>query len=637
MCGIAGLLAAHSDTPIDAALLQRMTDSISHRGPDAEGMHREPGVGLGHRRLSIIDRVGGAQPLWNEDRSVVVVYNGEIYNFPELVTELTAAGHRFETHSDTEVIVHAWEQWGEDCVLRFRGMFAFALWDRNRRALFLARDRLGIKPLYYAWLDDDTLIFGSELKALMVHPGLKRDIEPQAVEQYFAYGYIPDPHTILRQARKLPPGHCLLLRNGERSAQPRRYWDAEFTADGPSDPDQAADELTERLREAVRIRLVAEVPLGAFLSGGVDSSGVVALMAGLSEDPVETCSITFADARFNEGDYARQVADRYHTRHHAHQVEPADFSLLEQLAGIYDEPYADSSALPTYRLCEQARRHVTVALSGDGGDETLAGYRRYRFHLYEERLRNLLPHGLRGPLFGALGSIYPKLDWAPRVLRAKSTLQGMSRDSVEGFFHSISVLGDPLRSRLFSADFRRDLQGYRASEVMREHVRNAPTDDPLAMVQYLDLKTWLPGDILTKVDRASMAHGLEVRVPILDHQLVEWMCRLPADMKLRGREGKYLLKKALQPHLSDDILYRPKMGFSMPIADWFRGPLSGLLRERLLGEGDAAAPGLGDSGVFDMAFVRKLVEQHQSGHRDHASPLWSLLMYASFEQQVLTG
>jgi asparagine synthase (glutamine-hydrolysing) len=634
VCGITGILAPDPGQVVDADLLQRMTAAIAHRGPDAQGIHSEPGIGLGHRRLSIIDVAGGAQPLWNEDRSVVVVFNGEIYNFPELATELQAAGHQFATHSDTEVIVHAWEQWGEACVQRFRGMFAFALWDRNRRCLFLTRDRLGIKPLYYAWLDDGTLIFGSELKALMVHPGLRREIEPRAVEEYFAFGYIPDPRTILRQARKLPPGHSLRVDPDQPHPHPRPYWDLEFAADGPSDPAAAADELSDRLREAVRVRMIAEVPLGAFLSGGVDSSGVVAMMAGLSDKPVDTCSITFSDPRFDEGEYARQVADRYHTRHHPHQVEPDDFDLLERLAGVYDEPYADSSALPTYRLCQQTRRHVTVALSGDGGDETLAGYRRYRFHLAEERLRNLVPLGLRRPVFGMLGRVYPKLDWAPRVLRAKSTLEGMSRDSVDGFFHSISVLGDPLRQRLFSPAFRRELQGYRASEVMREHARRAPTDDPLAMVQYLDLKTWLPGDILTKVDRASMAHGLEVRVPILDHQLVEWMCRLPPDLKLRGGEGKFLLKKALEPLLPNEILYRPKMGFSMPIAAWFRGPLQGLLRDRLLGNGEQHR-GLGDSGLFDMDFVTRLLGQHQSGRRDHATPLWALLMYASFEQQVL--
>ncbi len=628
MCGITGILAPDSAQAIDRALLERMTARIAHRGPDAQGTHSEPGVGLGHRRLSIIDLAGGAQPLWNEDHSVVVVFNGEVYNFGDLARELSALGHRFETHSDTEVIVHAWEEWGEDCVQRFRGMFAFAIWDRNRRCLFLARDRLGIKPLYTAWLDDGSFLFGSELKALMVDQRLSRETDPCAIEEYFAYGYVPDPRSILRQAGKLPPGHTLLLRQDGSRPQPRRYWDLEFGSDGPSDVAEAADELAARLREAVDIRLVSEVPLGAFLSGGVDSSCVVAMMAGLSPDPVTTCSITFADPRFDEGGYARRVAEQYGTRHHPHQVDPADFELLERLAGVYDEPYADSSALPTYRLCEQTRRHVTVALSGDGGDETLAGYRRYRFHLAEERMRRLLPLGLRRPLFGALGRLYPKADWAPRLLRAKSTLQGLARDDVDGFFHSISVLGDPLRARLFSTGFRRELQGYGAGEVMRAHARHAPTDDPLARVQYLDLKTWLPGDILTKVDRASMAHGLEVRVPILDHQLVEWMCRLPPDLKIRGGEGKLILKRALEPLLPKDILYRPKMGFSMPIASWFRGPLKDLLRRRVLGET------LADSGIFDMRFVTQLVDQHQSGRADHSSALWSLLMYASFQEQV---
>jgi asparagine synthase (glutamine-hydrolysing) len=631
MCGVTGIFDCQGGREIDRALLARMNDSQFHRGPDQGGLHTEPGVGLGHRRLSIIDLSGGAQPLFNEDHSVVVVYNGEIYNFQGLSDELKAAGHVFRTHCDTEVIVHAWEEWGEACVSRFRGMFAFAIWDRNRQTLFLARDRLGIKPLYYAFLPDGQLIFASELKALYLHPGLRHEIEPRAVEEYFALGYVPEPRTILKGALKLPPGHHLTLRRGAPLPTPVEYWDAPF-APGPARPEADLEvELIERLREAVRIRLIAEVPLGAFLSGGVDSSAVVAMMAGLSADPVNTCSISFGDPAFNEAAFARQVAERYHTNHRVEQVDPNDFDLVDRLADLYDEPYADSSAMPTYRVCELARRQVTVALSGDGGDENLAGYRRYRWHTYEERMRSLLPLGLRRGVFGLLGHAYPKLDWAPKVLRAKTTFEALARDTVEGYFHGVSVLSDGMRRRLFSPGFRRELQGYGAVEVLRRHAEHAPTDHPLSLVQYLDLKTYLVGDILTKVDRASMAHALEVRVPILDHELVEWMSSLDPGLKLRGTEGKYLFKRALRPYLPEDILYRPKMGFGVPLAAWFRGPLRERVREAVLG------PVLADTGLFDRAYLTELVEHHQSGRRDYSAPLWSLLMFEAFARRVLAG
>ncbi len=624
MCGIVGLFDTRDKVTIDRNTLSAMNQSQFHRGPDEGGLHLEPGLGLGHRRLSIIDLSSGQQPLFNEDDSVVVVFNGEIYNFVDLMPELQALGHTFRTHCDTEVIVHAWEEWGPECVQRFRGMFAFALWDRNRQTLFLARDRLGVKPLFYSFLPNGTFLFGSELKALLAYPGFPKPLDPLAVEDYFAYGYVPEPRTIYQGTYKLSPGHYLTLVRGQPVPQPKAYWDIPFRAHGPISEQDAQEELIHRLRESIKIRLVSEVPLGAFLSGGVDSGAVVALMAELSQEPVNTCSIAFNDPRFNEAAYAARVAERYHTRHRVEQVEPDDFSLLDRLASLYDEPYADSSALPTYRVCELARKTVTVALSGDGGDENLAGYRRYRFHMAEERMRALLPLGIRRPLFGALGAMYPKADWAPRVFRAKSTFEALARDSVEGYFHSVSLLGDRLRNRLFSPAFQSSLQGYRAVEVLKRHAAQSPTDDPLSLVQYLDMKTYLPGDILTKVDRASMAHALEVREPLLDHPFVEWISGLPAHYKLRGGEGKYLFKKALTPYLPDDILYRPKMGFAVPLASWFRGPLRDRVRTSILG------PRLLDSGYFNREFLTHLVDEHQSGRRDYSAPLWSLLMFESF-------
>lgn len=624
MCGIAGIVDLRERRDIEATVLAAMNQIQFHRGPDEGGTHLEAGVGLAHRRLSIIDLSSGQQPLWNEDHSVVVVFNGEIYNFQSIAAELRALGHTFRTHCDTEVIVHAWEQWGEASVTRFRGMFAYALWDRNTETLFLARDRLGKKPLHYALLPDGQLIFGSELKILAAHPRFPRALDPRAVEDYFAYGYIPDPRSIYQAALKLPPAHTLCIRRGQPLPAPKAYWDVPFAPLPAMSLADAGAELIERLREATRIRLMSEVPLGAFLSGGVDSSAVVAMMAGLSDEPVKTCSIAFDDPRYNEAQFAQQVADRFRTEHRVETVDPDDFDLIDRLAWLYDEPYADSSALPTWRVCQLARRSVTVALSGDGGDENLAGYRRYKWHSYEEKLRSALPLGVRRPLFGLLGKVYPKADWAPRVLRAKTTFEAMARDTVEGYFHGVSVMSDRARAPLYSAAFRRELQGYHALEVMRTHAAGAPTDDPLSLIQYIDMKTYLPGDILTKVDRASMAHSLEVRVPLLDHELVEWISGLPADYKLRGGEGKYVFKKALEPHLPHDILYRPKMGFAVPLAAWFRGPLAGRLRAAVLGETMHAC------GVFDMDYLGTLVEQHQSGRRDHSAALWSLLMFESF-------
>jgi len=629
MCGIAGIVDLKGRREVSRTLLSRMNETQAHRGPDAGGLHLEPGVGLGHRRLSIIDLATGQQPLFNEDGSVVVVFNGEIYNFQALIPELTALGHVFRTKSDTEVIVHAWEAWGEACVERFRGMFAFALWDRNRETLFLARDRLGVKPLYYAVLGDGHIVFGSELKSLAAHPGLARDLDPFAIEDYFAFGYIPEPRTVYRAACKLAPGHTLTLRRGEPVAAPREYWDVRFTLDNPIGEADAQAELIERLRESVRLRMISEVPLGAFLSGGVDSSAVVATMAGVSEQPVNTCSISFSDPAFDESRYAREVAERYRTRHFVDNVDSDDFGLVDELARTYDEPYADSSAIPTYRVCQLARRHVTVALSGDGGDESFGGYRRYRFHAMEERLRGMLPLALRRPAFGLLGRVYPKADWAPQVFRAKTTFQALARSSVEAYFHSVSFLANDMRERLYSNAFKAELGGYNAVEVFHRHAARANTEDALGLVQYLDLKTYLVGDINTKVDRASMAHSLEVREPLMDHPLVEWLATLPSSFKVKGNESKRLLKKAMEPQLSREVLYRSKMGFAVPLARWFRGPLRAAMRAALIGGR------LAESGCFNPGYLAQLLAQHESGARDHSTPIWTLLMFEAFLKNAM--
>ena len=624
MCGIVGIFDTQGNRAIDRQVLTRMNESQHHRGPDEGELHMETALGMGHRRLSVIDLATGQQPLHNAARDLVIVYNGEVYNYRELMAELIELGHEFRTRSDTEVVLNAYAAWGEDCVHRLRGMFAFAIWDRKRQTLFLARDHVGVKPMFYSLLPNGYFVFGSELKSIMTFPELSRALNPQAVEDYFAYGYVPEPKTIFHNAFKLNPGHRITVRVGAAAVVQQRWWDVPFQA-GPARAEADIEsELIERLRDSVQSQMVSEVPLGAFLSGGVDSSAVVAMMAQQDQAPVTTCSIGFDDPEFDESPFAEQVANRYRTQHHGQVVSTNDYGLIDTLARLYDEPFADNSAIPTYRVCQLARQRVTVALSGDGGDENFAGYRRYRYAMAEQGVRDRLPPGLRKPLFGTLGRVYPKADWAPRMFRAKTTFEALARDLVDGYFHGVAIMPDRVRAELFSDKFRADLQGYSAIDVMRGHAAQAPTDDPLSMIQYLDFKTWLPGDILTKVDRASMAHSLEVRVPLLDHELVEWISGLPPALKLHGGEGKYIFKKSLEPFLSEDILYRDKRGFSIPVAQWLRGPLRETVRAAVL------SPLLRDTGIFNDGYLRHMVEQHESGASDYSAALWSVLMFESF-------
>ena len=627
MCGLSGI-ALSRHTVVDEKVVLAMRDAQMHRGPDAGGLYCANGVGLGHRRLSIIDLENGQQPMVDEASGLALTYNGELYNFPVLKSELETLGVVFHTRCDTEVLLRAWQQWGEACLTRLVGMFAFAVGDMRTRRIYLARDHLGIKPLYYAFTRSGDLVFASELKGVLAHPAVDREIDPQALEDYLALGYVPDPKSIYRGIYKLPPGHWLSWRAGEGQPVPRAYWDVPFKLAPDMRADDAAAQLRGLLDTAVASQMMADVPLGAFLSGGVDSSAVVASMSRTSSQPVRTCSIGFDHAGFDETAYARLVAEHLHTQHFERRVGTDDYSLLDTLAAVYDEPFSDSSALPTYRVCELARTQVKVALSGDGGDENFAGYRRYRLHAWESSLRARLPLGLRKPAFGLLGSLYPKADWAPRPLRAKTTLQALARDDVEAYFHTVSTTSAALRQQLYSASFKRELQGYSALSVFRAHAERAPTEQPLLLAQYLDLKTWLPGDILTKVDRASMAHSLEVRVPLLDHRLVEWASSLPPTLKLHGGTGKYILKKALEPDLPHDVLYRTKMGFRVPLAAWLRGPLARRAREAL-STGEIA-----QCGYFQPATLERLVQQHVSGRSDHSATLWSLLMLDAFLRRM---
>ncbi|MEA1013566.1 XrtA/PEP-CTERM system amidotransferase [Sphingosinicella sp. LY1275] len=619
MCGIAGIFHPDVPKPVDPARVRAMSDVLAHRGPDGSGVWTAPGVGLGHRRLSIIDLAGGAQPMATPDDRVAVTYNGEIYNFREVRAELEAKGHVFRTDSDTEVILAAWRQWGPDCLSRFNGMFAFALYDAAADALFLARDRLGVKPLFYAELADGALVFASELKGLLAHPLMRAGPNPQAVDDFLAYGYVPDDISIVAGVRKLPAGHHLLIRRGRRVPQPSAWWDVDFSQPSAAKADVLAEELTDHLREAVRSRMVADVPLGAFLSGGVDSSAVVAFMAEASRSAVETCSIGFDQADHDETKYAAQVAERFATRHRARIVAADDFALIDTLAAAFDEPFADASALATYRVAELAREKVKVALSGDGADEAFAGYRRYRLFAAEERVRGLLPQAA-GRALGRLGDAWPKLDWAPRPFRAKTTLQALGKSAGEAYAEAVGVTPPALRQRLYAPGFRSALQGHRAEDRYVRAMENAPASDALSRAQYADLKIWLPGDILTKVDRTSMAVGLEAREPLLDHRLVEFAARVPAGMRLRRGSGKWLMKRALGRYLPDDILHRRKMGFVTPVSAWFRGPLAGEAA------GIARGSALAETGWFDEAAIARVAADHRAGRADHGRLLWQLLM-----------
>ena len=622
MCGISGIFNLRVKQAIDADLVRAINRVQAHRGPDDEGYYVDEWLGLGHRRLSIIDLASGHQPMFNEDQSVCVIFNGEIYNFAELVAELSFLGHQFATHSDTEVIVHAWEQWGADCLTRFRGMFAFALWDKNQRTLFIARDPLGKKPLFYTETARGQLVFGSELKVLLAHPEVDRTLRTEMAEEYFMYGYLPDPYSAYQHIYKLEAGHYLQLTpNGK--VTPTQYWDVPELDRVHSWQDIQA-ELIERFSEAVRIRMLSDVPLGAFLSGGVDSSAVTAMMANAQSAPVNTFAMGFTDPVFDESQYASQVASRYHTKHVSEIVTANQCELVDKLTDIFDEPFADSSALPTYQLCKLARKHVKVALSGDGGDEIFAGYRRQRLHLAEQRFRDRLPLTLRQPLFGALGRVYPKADWAPKFLRAKTTFQSLAMNEVDGYANTMSKLRTEQRQALFSPRYWQALDGYNGVEIMRKHAKAAPTDDPLKRIQYLDMKTWLSGDILTKADRTSMANSLELRSPLLDSRFVSWAFLLNSQDNIRGSEGKYAFKKMLEPHLDKTILYRNKMGFSMPVATWFRTELKHRIREAVL------STNMQDCGYFNPSYLQKLLDEHQSGQADHADSLWCLLMFATF-------
>lgn len=597
-----------------------MCDALVHRGPDGHGVWTAPGVGLGHRRLSIIDVAGSPQPMASSDGKAMLVFNGEIYNYRELRAELKAHGAVFRTDGDSEVILAAWQRWGADCLSRLSGMFAFAIYDLEARTLFLARDRLGVKPLFTAQLSDGSLIFASELKGLLAHPLLRREVDPLAVEDFLTWGYVPDTRSFLKGVEKLPAGHYRLLRHGASAAPPIRWWDVSFAERRRGSDADLEAELLYLLRDAVTSRMVADVPLGAFLSGGVDSSAVVALMSEASAGPVKTCSIGFDVAALDESSYASAVAARFQTDHRSRLVSPDDFSAVDQVAAMFDEPFADASALPTWRVCQLARETVTVALSGDGADEAFAGYRRHLFQHREGRIRRLLPQAIREPVLGGLGAVYPKADWAPRFLRAKTTLLSLGESDEQGYARALSITPPEVRETIYTDEFRRQRGHHRAEDELVALMQRAPGRSALDRAQYADLKFWLPGDILTKVDRTSMAVSLEAREPLLDHRLIEFAAQLPERLRLRGQQGKWLLKKTMRRYLPEDVLYRQKQGFVTPIAQWFRGPLTEAAR------GIGASPALARTGWFNPRALSRIAESHISGRSDNSRLLWQLLM-----------
>jgi asparagine synthase (glutamine-hydrolysing) len=612
MCGIAGISGTELMDNAEARdLIARMLGAVEHRGPDDEGRYIAPGVVMGMRRLAIIDLATGRQPISNEDGSIWVVFNGEIYNYRELRGLLLARGHKLRTQTDTETIAHLYEDEGERCVERLRGMFAFAIWDQRERRLFLARDRVGKKPLHYA-LAGRTLVFGSEIKSLLQHPGVKREINLRAISDFLSFGYVPDPETAFAGVRKLPPGHTLTFKDGVSTT--RRYWDFDYSRDpGRSGPERREEDYIERLREliaeSVRLRLESDVPLGAFLSGGIDSSIVVAMMA--REMKVKTFSIGFSDAGFDELRYARIAARYFGADHHEFVVTPDVCRLVEEIVWHHDEPFADVSSVPTYVVSKMAREHVTVALSGDGGDEVFGGYERYVVDRRRRRYERI-PVFMRRALLRTSQAL-------PQGAYGKRFLRNIALAPAARYVDSVSYFDRDSQLNLFSEDARRALAGYDPAQRFERTFAAPAARSRLERLLYLDSKTYLPGDILVKVDRMSMANSLETRAPLLDHRLIEFAQTIPASLKLRGLETKYILKRAAQGLIPEEIINRPKHGFDVPIRRWFNRELREMLDDTL---NDRLAR---ERGEFNHCAVLAILDEHRRGVRDHSRQLWSLL------------
>ncbi len=619
MCGICGQIYRDRQRPVASEHIARMCRSIVHRGPDDEGLYVRGHVGMGNRRLQVIDLETGHQPMANEDETVWTVFNGEIYNFPALKDELTGRGHIFRTRSDTEVIVHAYEEYGCRFLEHLNGMFGLAIWDQSRQRLLLARDRLGIKPLYY-YFDDKQLVFGSELKAVLQAPEVDRSIDLAALNNFLTFEYVPSPRSIFEKVRKLEPGHYLVWDRDRPVVRP--YWRLSVQ---PRRRTDAGEQLRELIRDAVRLRLISDVPLGAFLSGGIDSTIVVAQMAALMDEPVKTFSIGFKESSYNELDYARAVAVRYGTDHHQETIEPDALKLTEQLIAQCDEPFGDFSIFPTYLVSRMARREVTVALSGDGGDELFGGYDTYRAHRFDRRFYHWWPRCIKDGLIGPLADrMAPREEKKGLVNIFKRFVQGTRLPPDLAHARWMIFLTEAERRRLFSPEVRAQLSCQDPYDFLRRHARAAGPADEINRSGYVDVKSYLADDILVKVDRMSMAVSLEARVPLLDHRLVEFAFSLPAEEKIRGLRTKYLLKKAMADALPEAVRRRDKQGFSIPIKNWIRGPLRTMMTDLL------AADRLKRKGFFDAARVAELIDRHLRGVENYSHQLWALMVFESW-------
>jgi len=625
MCGIAGFISFEGHRRDEAAArVKCMTDALIHRGPDDEGFFVDERAALGHRRLAIIDVASGQQPMGTLDGRVQIVFNGEIYNFLELRQELESRGHRFQTHSDTEAILLAYLEWGEQCVTRLSGMFAFAIWDSRARELVLGRDRVGKKPLYY-WREGSRVGFASELKALRAAALCPTAIDFESLDCYLTLGYVPSPRTIYRQVRKLRAAHTLVV--SAREQRERKYWELSFADPVARSLDQACEEFEALLDEAVKCRLMSEVPLGAFLSGGVDSSLVVSSMARLTNRPVITNSIGFGDNRHDELPIAARIARHLGTDHKEFVVTPRAADVIERIAWHFDEPLADSSAIPTWYVCEMARRSVTVALSGDGGDEAFGGYTfRYLPHVLESRVRRVLPAALRGLLFGALGSLWPASPALPRPLRLKTILENLAVGDAEAFYRDLAWLRPDVRRHIYSPAFLEALRGFTPMEAMAPYYVHNDAPDALGRGLFTDIHFYMTDDVLVKVDRMSMAHSLEVRAPLLDHRILEFAARLPSGLKMDARRGKLPLRALAAKRLPPSIAQLPKRGFSIPAARWLRAELRPIVEEILFGGHN------GLSEFVDVTRLRALWHEHLSGRRDHNVFLWGLMMFGLWQR-----
>jgi len=625
MCGIAGIVEQGAIDLDARSALGEMLDRLRHRGPDDSGMHISPDIALGHRRLSVIDLTTGRQPITNETGTVWVVVNGEIYNFVELREALIGRGHGFRTGSDAECVVHLYEEHGPAFVEHLSGMFALAIWDARDRRLVLARDRLGVKPLYYA-VADSRLVFASELKAVLAAPHIATDIDPTAMVDYLTYGYIPSPKTIFKQCRKLEPGHLLEFHDGRWAI--RRYWDLQHRGWDERSTDEIACDVWQRLKQATRSRLVADVPVGAFLSGGLDSSAVASAMSQMSPDPIVTVTCGFREKGFDERQPARQLAARIGAEHHDGLVLPDAANIVDTLAWYFDEPFADASAVPTYYLSQLARRFVTVALSGDGGDETMAGYRRYRFDQYEDALRRWVPDGIRRTLVGRIASVCPEGPWVPRPLRAGATLRNVAVDAATAHGLSVATLHPSEALSLLHPDLAREVRDYDPLDHVRRHFDRCDAPDLLSKCQYVDIRLGLGDGILTKVDRASMAHALEVRSPMLDYRFVESVWRIPPRHRIKGRHGKIPLRRAVLHHVGEETARRAKAGFEVPLDAWFRGPLRERFGDRLLHIGSES------HACLSPRETGAVWRRHVSGRRDCGPTLWKLIMFDAWCDRI---